>query len=321
MSVLNSNKLVVYLILLVFYSLSCFAEQKDTVFVAHRGLMQFAPENSLLSLQLARERGFKAVEIDVTATQDDNFAVFHDNSLKHRFGRDQEVCSLPFVEIEKLNIHKAFFSEIFKLSEEEAKKLLNIKDSWISKIKRTKVVSLETVFQEFGGSLIYHLDIKRLSCSRNVVPMARKLLALISKYDLFEQVFLESRNLKMLSKLKRLEPKLRLIFWKDNIFEHSEEYLKVLKNKGIDSIDLHWGKIDLQRRELLNGFILHTFTVNVPKRINQLKGSVDYIITDLDIHQKKMLNKFEFFNTQSDKVKIKRDSESKKGTVTFLLSK
>ena len=52
-------------------------------FVAHRGLMALAPENTLTSFKLAGKNGAWGIETDVYKTSDGHFLLSHDNDISH----------------------------------------------------------------------------------------------------------------------------------------------------------------------------------------------------------------------------------------------
>ncbi len=52
-------------------------------FIAHRGESHEALENTLAAINLARERGVTAVEVDVHAAADGEICVIHDKKIGH----------------------------------------------------------------------------------------------------------------------------------------------------------------------------------------------------------------------------------------------
>jgi len=50
----------------------------NNLIIAHRGESFDAPENTLVAITLAWERGAKAVEIDIRLTADNEIVVIHD---------------------------------------------------------------------------------------------------------------------------------------------------------------------------------------------------------------------------------------------------
>jgi len=75
-----------------------------------------------------------------------------------------------------------------------------------------------------------------------------------------------------------------------------------LKKNWIDSIDLKYKNIDINKSKHVKYFKIHTYTVNSYSIIGYLYSHVDFIITDLDIVEK--TDKYQFFNQRSNKVKF-----------------
>lgn len=68
---------------------------------AHRGFHDNAgpaPENSLLAIQLAVEKGY-GIEFDIRLTKDGQLVVFHDETLKRTSGIDQNIEELTYEEL------------------------------------------------------------------------------------------------------------------------------------------------------------------------------------------------------------------------------
>lgn len=68
---------------------------------AHRGFHDnagSAPENSLLAIQLAVEKGY-GIEFDIRLTKDGQLVVFHDETLKRTSGIDQNIEELTYEEL------------------------------------------------------------------------------------------------------------------------------------------------------------------------------------------------------------------------------
>lgn len=68
-------------------------ERRPLVVVAHRGSTEAFPENSLGAISHALSRGASWIEIDVRATVDDTFVLFHDSSLDRMLGVSGEISS------------------------------------------------------------------------------------------------------------------------------------------------------------------------------------------------------------------------------------
>jgi glycerophosphoryl diester phosphodiesterase len=73
-------------------------------FIAHRGCLSLAPENSLPAFEEAAKRGFWAIETDVRITKDARLVCCHDATLKKMFGAGGRIADLTFDEIQKLRL-------------------------------------------------------------------------------------------------------------------------------------------------------------------------------------------------------------------------
>ena len=76
----------------------------DYYLIAHRGgvVEGDIPENSLIALKMAAERGYRMVEIDMRLTKDNVFITQHDNSFRRYYGIDRKVNDMTWAEIRRL---------------------------------------------------------------------------------------------------------------------------------------------------------------------------------------------------------------------------
>jgi len=280
-------------------------EKRDpNKFFAHRGLLNFAPENTLLSIEIAKERGFKNLELDIVTTKDDKIVVFHDMNLKRMFNIDRDVCEVNYYELIKLKPSRYFFEVILGLSKEQIEVIRSVDDPWIKEIDSQKISLLDDVFKTFDKDFNYHLDIKTLGCEEE---LHQELVSIIENYALENNVYLELTRLKLLEKIIAINPKIKTIYWNEKIFSFSDEEWQELEKKGIDSVDLHYSNFKkntaLKIQSRTTNIKVHTYTVNSFKIIEGLDDYVNYIITDLDIFGNN-IHKYQFFNQKSQKIKL-----------------
>lgn len=136
--------------------------KRQCAIVAHRGVWQDAPENSLLSIQRAIDAGYDVVEIDVRRTADGEFVLLHDDTLERMAGLHSEPEHLTLEELTSISLRNrdggldnAFTSE--------------------------KLPSLRDVFALTRDKIMIHLDIKH----RHVIP---EVLAYAQKMGVDQQV-------------------------------------------------------------------------------------------------------------------------------------
>jgi glycerophosphoryl diester phosphodiesterase len=72
-------------------------------FVGHRGASYDAPENTVVSQELAWQTGADAAEFDVRATKDGQLAIMHDATTKRTTGRDAKFAALTLAELRHLD--------------------------------------------------------------------------------------------------------------------------------------------------------------------------------------------------------------------------
>jgi glycerophosphoryl diester phosphodiesterase len=109
---------------------------------AHRAYHQFAPENSIASIEKAIEANIDIVEVDVNTTKDGILILMHDNSIDRTTNGKGYVSDFTFVELNKL--------------------YLTINDS----VTTHKIPTLSEVLSVAKGKIILNLDIKRVDVAK-----------------------------------------------------------------------------------------------------------------------------------------------------------
>lgn len=71
--------------------------------VAHRGASFDAPENTVVSQELAWRHGADAAEFDVRATKDGQLAIMHDATTKRTAAHDAKIADLTLAELRQLD--------------------------------------------------------------------------------------------------------------------------------------------------------------------------------------------------------------------------
>lgn len=120
---------------------------RQCAIVAHRGVWQDAPENSLLSIQRAIDAGYDVVEIDVRGTLDGEFALLHDDTLERMTGLTSEPEQLTLKELTSVPLR-------------------NRDGGPDNAVTNQKIPSLRDVFELTRDKIFIHLDIKH----RHVIP-------------------------------------------------------------------------------------------------------------------------------------------------------
>lgn len=233
-----------------------FAKEHHIVLFAHRGQVTSAPENTYESIYHAQQQGFEAVEIDIRHTKDKELVLFHDENMKRMLKDERKLEDVTYSEIKDKNI------------------------IWQNKATFSKIVKLETIFQNFPN-LYYYLDVKTPT-NENI----ESLVALIKKYNLENRVIIANAKFFKQIRLKIKYPeianalegfnsgdekwinlipkKLRPDFYSSFIFKTDKKQISKLKEKG-----------------LLNRKIIYDVTKdNIDTAIKEY--GLQYLIIDID---------------------------------------
>ncbi len=66
---------------------------------AHRGLSEYYPENTRESIEAAKLKGFKGLEVDIRKSSDNEFVLFHDEDCSRLLGIDKNIYELSATQI------------------------------------------------------------------------------------------------------------------------------------------------------------------------------------------------------------------------------
>ena len=70
--------------------------------IAHRGVTDSAPENTIASAERAKELGFAFIELDLKQSKDQQFYLFHDRDSQRLFGRDIRLSSYTLQQLQQI---------------------------------------------------------------------------------------------------------------------------------------------------------------------------------------------------------------------------
>ncbi len=157
--------------------------QNKPLLIAHRGERNLAPENTIKACHLALEQGATALEIDVRVCGTGELIVFHDTFLYKHFDKLKAVALSSLAELKSLEFIKSSYQY------------------------PAHICTLEEFFEEFRNTAPINLDAKTLVRSNK--RMARKLIHIIEKFQMREQVWVSSFNPLLLKALKDIQPSIR----------------------------------------------------------------------------------------------------------------
>ena len=127
---------------------------RDCAIIAHRGIWQDAPENSLLAIERAIADGYDMVEIDVRQSVDGGFVLLHDDSLDRMTGRNAAPETLPIPELAGLRLRNRDGGAQNTLTEQ-------------------RLPTLHQVFELTRDRIFVHLDVKDTGLIPQVIALAK----------------------------------------------------------------------------------------------------------------------------------------------------
>ncbi len=222
----------------------------NSIIIAHRGESFDAPENTLAAINLAWERGAKAVEIDIRLTADNEIVVIHDEDTSRISGEKKIIDSTSLKELKLLNA--GFHKE----------------GNWDTEQIPTLSEVLETVPSD--GKLI--IEIKS---DNSILP---KLKHDLSKSKLnYNQIEIIAFNETTLAKAKQLMPEYRMLWLKNLdymlpswlVINNNKQIIKKIKELNLDGINVWAGKLLTQSfiKEFKDaGLFVYTWTVDNPDK-------------------------------------------------------
>lgn len=224
---------------------------RDVEITAHRGSSKKAPENSLSAINLAIAEEADYVEIDVQISSDGEVVLFHDSTLKRMAGVNKSINNMTLKEIRTVDIGSGF-SEAFK---------------------GEKIPTLEEVLITVKDRVKLNIELKT---RRNNDDLPEKLVELIEKYDMEDQVIISSQNYVALERVKKLNPLLNV------------GYILTFGVGDFSKLNIDFVSVDnsMLKKEFVNemhilGKEVHVWTINDKRKAeNAIKLGADNIITD-----------------------------------------
>lgn len=164
----------------------------NTKIIAHRGFSSQYPENTLLAFQKAIETGADFIELDVHKTKDDCIVVIHDDSVDRTSsnGRKGDIADMYYDQLSNINVgHSAKFGD---------------------QLSNQKIPSLREVLELAKGKIKVCIEIK-------VADIEQQILQLVHELSMDDQVILFCFDQRVLTKIRKLDTKIPLLYLVENI--------------------------------------------------------------------------------------------------------
>lgn len=186
----------------------------DPIVLAHRGLVQHAPENTLPAFAAAIELGL-SIELDVYQTRDEHLVVIHDKTVERTTNGIGEVIQMTLAEIRKLDA-----------------------GSWFdTRFSGEKVPTLEEVFklvrerQRTAVKIALNMKVISPGIEKNIVR-------LVEKYELFDQLCAFGQPRDSSHRFKQANPKLQTTVYLNS--SEAEQFTVALQDPLADCLWVHF---------------------------------------------------------------------------------
>jgi len=190
-------------------------DANQVLLFSHRGFGNHAPDNSLVGARLALEWGLDGVDVDAQLSKDKKTFIFHDVSLERFTTGEGRVDNYTFDQLQEFD--------------------LGLKYGDGTEFRDVYIESLETFVKEITGEALLMVELK-IGPTKDT-GMEQDVVDIISKYNVFEKVFVSAFNPVVLNRLKKIDPRVQTVF----IFQDSGwDPTRVAETKEEDRVSLPW---------------------------------------------------------------------------------
>ncbi len=257
----------------------------DQVIVAHRGASGHAPEHTIPAYDLAIAMGAEYIEQDVLPTADGVLVVIHDDTLDRTARGPAENCTGNVSEKTLAQLKTcdmgAWFNERYPD---------RAQDAYVG----LQIPTLEEVFQRYGQSANYYIEIKPNTTTDGSVE--QKLLDLIKQYNLYDgmlerrQVLVQSFVPVSLLNMFALDPQVPLVqLYAAGATLTAPVVASYAFGVGPSTAEMELNPLMVQEAHLL-GLAIHPYTVNSEDDLARFAVQcVDGIFTNFPDRYRKVL--------------------------------
>lgn len=155
--------------------------------IAHKGASSIAPENTLAAFSKAIDLGIQCIEVDIRLSKDDSIMVIHDETLDRTTNSSGKVNEFTYKYLKKLSA--------------------SYKSKFGTEFNHEKIPTLFEVLQLASGKINVCIDLKNIP--------ENKVIELIYKMDMTQEVFLMSYNVDKLKRIRTNFPEFRIVLIKN----------------------------------------------------------------------------------------------------------
>lgn len=239
-----------HLVILFILFIPLFAISQGNI-IAHRGASSIAPENTLAGLNKAIELSSDCIEMDLRRSLDDSIMVIHDETIDRTTNGTGRVDQYRYKELRQFS---AGYARKFDADFESE-----------------KIPSLFEMLAKAKGKIKVCIDLKNVPENRVV--------DLVLKMDMENEVYLMSYNVEKLLRIKEINPSLKTILIKNTL---TKVDLNVARDHGFTGVSGSYLFADLLVEKAHDcGLLYWAGIVNDPAKGERLlKMDADAVLTD-----------------------------------------
>lgn len=233
---------------------------RSNLIIAHRGASAHAPENTLAAFELAIQENADAIELDANLTADGQVVVIHDQTVNRTTNGTGKVKNLTLAELRELDAG-SHFGEAFQ---------------------NEQIPTLEEVFEVCANKILFNIELKNYLTPFD--SLADKILQLITRFSIENDVLISSFHPIPLRRLQKLSPNIPVGFLARS------GAAGFLSRSWIGRNIVHYQVIHPEKSDVSpklidkahkHGQRIHPYTVNEPEWVIKLFSmGIDGIITD-----------------------------------------
>ncbi|AXP80395.1 putative glycerophosphoryl diester phosphodiesterase 1 [Mariniflexile rhizosphaerae] len=228
-----------------------------TKVIAHRGGADLAPENTMAAFQKAIDIKADYIEFDLHKTKDDSLVVIHDSSVDRTssFGEKGAISQMTYEELSLIKV--------------------GCPDKFGQNYINEKIPTLRDVFKLSKGKIEVYLEMK-------VGNIENKVLTVIEKMGVSDEVIVSSFNFTSLMKIRLLNADIKIIYIVSKVDKKYIDEAKTINSFGI-AIPNDFTLIkEFIATATEQGLKTHVYTVNNIEEIKRLMDLGVYaVMTDI----------------------------------------
>lgn len=218
--------------------------------IGHRGIPEFAPENSIAGAVIAKQMNIRCIEVDAMLCRDNRAIIHHDTTLERCSGVDGKVKDYDYNELLKFNI-----CENFPVNDICSGEKIPLMREMILKCKSI--------------NLLLNIEIK---CEEDDLSSANLICKEIKKYGHPKQIVVSSYSINALKIAKQILPEFQRNYIVDKI---PENWYETMSKLGCSAIVVSYtdNSMDSIIDLLKYGVAIYVFTINnlqIYRRLNSL---------------------------------------------------